>query len=115
MTLLYHIFGWPHELLHVLALWLIGRSAVAVTQRHVDIPDDLTDGQYVFVAGLPALVFWGLAAICLQALLSAPTLAQGILWFALMSIASLAGFGTIGDILLIIARLTDSRTLPPDA
>jgi hypothetical protein len=114
MTLLYRIFGWPHELLHVLALWLIGRRALAVTPRHVDIPDDLTNGQYVFVTGLPALVFWGLAAVCLQALLNAQSLAEGILWFTLMSVASLAGFGTLGDIFLIIARLTESQTIPPD-
>jgi hypothetical protein len=114
MTFLYRIFGWPHELLHVLALWLIGRRALAVTPRHVDIPDDLTDGQYVFVAGLPALVFWGFAVVCLQALLNAPNLAQGILWFTLMSVASLAGFGTIGDMLLIIERLSENRMIPPD-
>ncbi len=109
MSLLYRIFGWPHELLHVLALRLIGRRAVAITGTHVDIPDDLSTVQYVFVAGLPALVFWGIAVLCLQALFSAPSIGQAILWFALMSAASLAGFGTVGDLLLIIERLMENR------
>jgi hypothetical protein len=109
LNLLYRIFGWPHELLHVLALRLIGRHAVMVTRTHVDIPDDLTTGQYVFVAGLPALVFWGIAIVCLQALFSAANILQAILWFVLMSVAALAGFGTVGDILLIIERLMEKR------
>lgn len=109
MNLLYRIFGWPHELLHVAALWLIGRRAVKVTQTHVDIPDDLTTAQYVFVAGLPALVFWGAAIVCLQALFSAQSILQAILWFGLMSMASLAGFGTLGDISLIIERITEKQ------
>ncbi len=109
MNLLYRIFGWPHELLHALALRLIGRRALSITRTHVDIPEDLTTGQYVFVAGLPALVFWGVAAVSLQALLSAQDILQGVFWFVLMSIASLAGFGTLGDIHLIIERLLESR------
>jgi hypothetical protein len=114
MPLLYRIFGWPHELLHVLALRLIGRRAVTVTQTHVDIPGDLSTGQYVFVAGLPALVFWTIALLCLQALFSAPSIVQAILSFVLMSAAALAGFGTVGDILLIIERLSEKRIIPPD-
>jgi hypothetical protein len=113
LNLLYRIFGWPHELLHVLALRLIGRRALAVTPTHVDIPDDLSTGQYVFVAGLPAVIFWGIAVLCLQALFSAPSILQGILWFVLMSITSLAGFGTVGDILLIIERLM-GRQMPDE-
>ncbi len=109
MTLLYRLFGWPHEFLHVLALWLIGRRAVKITRTHVDIPDNLTIGQYVFVAGLPALVFWGIAITCLQAVFSAQSLVQVILWLALTSVAGLAGFGTVGDILLIIERLSANQ------
>jgi hypothetical protein len=45
----------------------------------------------------------------LQALFSAPSIAQAILWFALTSIAGLAGFGTVGDILLIVERLMENR------
>jgi hypothetical protein len=90
MRLLIRIFGWPHELLHVAALRLIGRRAVDVTQTHVDIPDDLSTGQYVFVAGLPALVFWGGAALCIQALLGAPDLVRLALWFVLAMIFILA-------------------------
>jgi len=109
MNLLYRVFGWPHELLHVLALWLIGRRALSITRTHVDIPEDLTTGQYVFVAGLPALVFWGVAAASLQALASTPDIGRGMVWFAVMSVAALAGFGTLGDIHLIIERLLESR------
>jgi len=109
MTLLYRIFGWPHELLHVLALWLIGRRAVKVTRTHVDIPDDLTTAQYVFVAGLPALVFWSIAVTGLQAIFSAPNIVQMILWLVLTGVASLAGFGTVGDILLIIERVMQHK------
>ena len=109
MNVLYRIFGWPHELLHVLALRLIGRRAVAFTRTHVDIPDDLTTAQDVFVAGLPALVFWGIALIGLQAMFGAHNLVQVILWLGVTSLAGLAGFGTLGDILLIIERLMVDR------
>jgi hypothetical protein len=114
MTLLYRIFGWPHELLHVLALWLIRRRAVKITRTHVDIPEDLTIAQYMFVAGLPALVFWGVALVALQALFTAPKITQAILWLILTFVAGLAGFGTVGDILLIVERLSNQAIQPPD-
>ena len=66
------IFGPPHELLHVLAL-LIGRRPTAISWTHVDIPDDLTTRQYVFVAGLPALVFWSATALALLVYHTPPT------------------------------------------
>lgn len=114
MRALTRIYGYPHEGLHVLALWLVGRRALRMTQTHVDIPDDLTTIQYVFVAGLPALVFWGLALFCVQATFNAENLLQAVLWFVASAFFSVGGTGALGDILLIMARLTGSRRLPPD-
>jgi hypothetical protein len=102
---LYRIFGPPHELLHVLALLLIGRRPKAISYRHVDIPDDLSTRAYVFVAGLPALVFWSVALTAAIKLATAKSIGEAILTFAMFSIATLAGLGTIGDIQLIIRRL----------
>jgi hypothetical protein len=112
MGLLYRIFGPPHEALHVLALWLIGRRAVAATRRHVDIPDDLGTGQYVFVAGLPALVFWSLAALGIIGLTSAQNLLQVVAAFLLTMGAVGAGLGTVGDIQLIALRLMEDNRRP---
>lgn len=108
MNILVRVFGWPHELLHVLALWLIGRRPEAVIQAHVDIPDDLSTGQYVFVAGLPTLVFWSAAVICLRGLFSAESVAALIVWAALTTLATLAAVGTLGDLYLIVLRLFES-------
>ncbi len=113
MKVLLWLFGWPHEMLHVLALGIIGRQPEAVTQSHVDIPDDLSTGEYVFVAGLPALVFWTAAAICIQLLMSAATLPLRLLWLALAALLVIGAFGTIGDVLLIIARVMQDR-IPDD-
>jgi hypothetical protein len=109
MELLYRIFGPPHEALHVLALWLIGKRAVSATRRHVDIPDDLSTGQYVFVAGLPALVFWSLAAVGITGLTGAQNLLQVIAAFLLTMVAVGGGLGTLGDIQLIILRLMEDQ------
>lgn|GEM_PF-575843 len=103
------IFGWPHELLHALALLLIGRRPVGIAQTHIDIPDDLTTAQFVFVAGLPALVFWGIAAVAALALLNAPSILHGVLWLLIGGVAALAAFGTVGDLTLIAARLIEAR------
>src|SRR4051812_1333908 len=105
METLYRIFGPPHELLHVLALFLIGRRPKAVGYKHVDIPNDLSTRAYVFVAGLPALVFWGAALIAALKLAGANGLGELLLIFALFSIFVLAGLGTFGDIQLILRRL----------
>src|SRR5262245_16076845 len=109
MKLVVRIFGWPHELLHALALRLIGRRAVAMSRTHVDIPPDLNTRQYVFVAGLPALVFWTLDAACAYMLIHAASLVEGVIWLAVTFVAALAAMGTIGDIYLIIARLLSER------
>jgi hypothetical protein len=84
-----------------------------VQQTHVDIPDDLSTGQYVFVAGLPALVFWLGAAVSMQMLFSAPDAPRVVLWLALTAIFAAGAFGTLGDLMLIFARLAQSR-LPKD-
>ncbi|MEZ4668936.1 MAG: metalloprotease family protein [Anaerolineae bacterium] len=105
MDVLYRIFGPPHELLHVVALLLIGRRPERVTGRYVDIPDDLSTGQYVFVAGLPALVFWGVTAVGLSHILKGSNFGEIILGFVVMSVGAMAGLGTIGDLQLIAARL----------
>lgn len=114
MDLLLRIFGWPHEALHVLALWIIGRRAVKMTRTYVDIPDDLSTPEYIFVAGLPAMVFFGGLGITAQALFSATNLLQAVMWFAVSSLFGLAALGTLGDILLIGQRLFEDRTPPPD-
>jgi Putative zincin peptidase len=106
---LYRVYGYPHEALHALALRMIGRRAVAVTARYTDIPDDLTTAQYIFVAGLPALVFWGCAA---AGLLLVMTPASG--WALLVGIGLAlfgvgGGLGTMGDLTLIAARLLERR------
>jgi hypothetical protein len=114
MQVLIRIFGWPHEFLHVLALWLTGRRAVQFTQTHVDIPDDLSTGQYVFVAGLPALVFWSAALWGAQALLSARSIGEAALWFGVTGFFGIGVAGTLGDLLLIFERIMTERSRPPD-
>jgi hypothetical protein len=109
MDRLYRIFGPPHELLHVLALLLVGRRPLAVTWRHVDIPDDLSTGQYVFVAGLPALVFWSVALIGLLTLAKAQSFSEILIGFMVMSLGALAGLGTLIDLQLIAARLAEGH------
>ena len=110
MNWLVRLYGWPHELLHVLALLLIGRRPRLVAQTYVDIPDNLTTGQYVFVAGFPALVFGLGTLICVVALLDAPDVGQFLLRFVLMSLFSVATFGTMGDLYLIAQRLSAPPT-----
>jgi hypothetical protein len=113
MEFLIRIFGPPHESLHVLALRLIGRQPKSKTNTYVDIPDDLTTGQYVFVAGLPAFVFWNMAIIGLLTLVNAPNLPALALGMLLLLVGGLAGFGTLGDLQLIAARITEDQNKPP--
>lgn len=106
-NILTRIFGWPHELLHVLALVLIGRRPEAVAQTHVDIPDDLSTAQYVFVAGLPALVFWPLALFALRGVFAANGILPVLGWGLLTSVTLMAAIGTLGDLYLIAMRLLE--------
>jgi hypothetical protein len=105
METLIRLYGPLHEFLHVLALWLIGRRAVTWTNRYVDLPPDLTTGQYLFVAGLPALVFWGVAGGGLLLLLGALDLGRLALGLGLLLVGGLGGFGTLGDLQRIWARV----------
>ncbi len=109
MHVLMLVFGWPHESLHALALLLIGRRALRVTQTHVDVPRDLSTGQYVFVAGLPALVFWGGAALGVLGLLNATNLGQAALSVVVIVVMGIGGVSTLGDIFLILNRLLVTR------
>ena len=108
------VFGWPHELLHVLALRLIGRQSQAITHTHVDIPSDLPTGQFIFVAGLPALVFFTLTAASLQLMFAAAEPVQAVVWLAVTALLALAALGTVGDIMLIVTRLLAERFQPPE-
>lgn len=109
MKLLLWVFGWPHEALHVLALRLLGRRPEATTSSHVDIPGDLSTGEYVFVAGLPGLIFWGATAVCAQVIFDAANILQALLGLLLTLVCGLAAIGTLGDLHLIIVRLLESR------
>ncbi len=109
MELLTLLFGWPHELLHVLALYLVGRRPESIANTYVDIPDDLPTSQYVFVAGLPALVFWSGAILSALALFSSPDIPRLVARLALTTLFSVAAAGTIGDLYLIAARLMNER------
>ncbi|RMF80293.1 MAG: hypothetical protein D6737_08435 [Chloroflexi bacterium] len=113
MRILLRIFGWPHELIHVLALLLIGRKPLLVRQTHVIIPDDLSTRQYIFVAGMPAFVFLALFAVAVQALFAADNIREAVVWLLVISITGLAGVGTLGDVQLIVLRLTMTRQAPP--
>src|SRR5690606_671759 len=106
MQFLIRVYGWPHEALHRLALWLLGRRAIAVTRTHVDIPDDLSTRAYVFVAGLPAFVFGLGAALGVVGLMNAATVGQAMLALGVILIMGLGLAGTTGDIQQILIRLT---------
>jgi hypothetical protein len=105
MQTLKRIYAAPHELLHVLALLIIGRKPVFVGGDHVIIPGDLTTAQYVFVAGLPALVFFGLTALGAVWLLNAPSPSHAGIAAAIILAAGFGAAGTMGDLQLIMARL----------
>lgn len=113
MDFLNRFFGPPHESLHVLALYLIGRRPKSVGQTHVDIPDDLPLPQYVFVAGLPAFIFWNMAVAGIIILVNAPNVAAIVLGWLLLSVGGMAGFGTLGDLQLIYMRIQEDQNKPP--
>ena len=104
------IYGAPHEMLHVLALMLIGRRALKFAQDHVIIPSDLTTGQYVFVAGLPALVFFGCTALGGVGLINARTPGQAGIAVAVILAAGFGAAGTIGDLQLIAQKVSQHNS-----
>lgn len=114
MDWLLRLYGLPHEALHALALRLIGRRAIRIAQTHIDIPDDLTTRQYVFVAGLPALVFGTITAIGAVALLNAGNIVEAALALLVVTLAGIGAAGTVGDITLIIERLAQDRAAPSE-
>ena len=105
MHVLIRVFGPPHEFLHVVALWLVGRRPRRVTRTHVDIPDDLTARQYVFVAAFPALVFGVVALLGVAGLVNAVTFGQSMLALLAVFGGGLGLAGTVNDIELILLRL----------
>ena len=105
MTTLLKIFGYPHELLHVLALLLIGRRAVKFTSRHVELPDDLSKREYVFVAALPGLVFFVVMAVSIIGLLSAETWKEMIAGLIGVLVGGFGVASAMGDFELIVQRL----------
>lgn len=105
MRLLLRIYGPPHELLHLLALWLVGKRARRFTVTHVDLPDDLTTRQYVFVAAFPALIFGLCALLGVAGLLNAATTGQSVLALAAVLGGGFGLAGTVNDMEQIISRL----------
>ena len=103
------IFGTPHELLHVLALTLIGRRAIKFASDHVIIPSDLTTREYVFVAGLPALVFFICLTLGAVGLINAQTPGQAGIATAVIIVSVVAAAGTVGDLQLIALKLNQSN------
>lgn len=105
MNYLIRVLGLPHEALHLVALLVIGRRAVRFTRTYVDIPDDLTTRQYVFVAGLPALVFIIVLALGVIGMVNAHTPGQAALGLVAALFGGISAAGTMGDLLLITRRL----------
>jgi hypothetical protein len=103
------MLGIPHELLHVLALVLIGRRPHGIGLTHVDVPDDLSTGQYIFVAAFPSLAFLALAAIGLVLLMNASSVLSAIAGLGLVLAGMLGMAGGAGDIQLIQLRLARDR------
>jgi uncharacterized membrane protein SpoIIM required for sporulation len=105
MHVLMRLLGLPHEALHLVALILIGRRAVRFTLTYVDIPNDLTTRQYVFVAGLPAFVFVLLLVLGIIGLVNAHTSGQVALGLTAVLFGGISAVGTTGDLALVLSRL----------
>jgi hypothetical protein len=114
MNVLIRALGLPHEALHLVALILIGRRASRFTRTYVDIPPDLTTREYVFVAGLPALVFVTLLALGAVGLVNAHTTGQAALALACALFGGISAAGTMGDLGQIVARLNRHEDTPTD-
>ena len=78
-------------------------------RAHVIIPSDLTTGQYVFVAGLPALVFFGFLALGAVALIHVATPGQAGIAVAVILAAGFGVAGTVGDLELIMMKLSQNN------
>lgn len=115
MRWLMRLYGWPHERLHALALRLIGRRAHEIGAAHIDIPADLTTREFVFVAGLPALVFCGATGLGAVLLLDAATGPVTLAGLLLVIGGGPGVFGTLGDLHLIGERLFSEHFSDRDA
>lgn len=100
------IIATPRELLHALALVLIGRRAGRMVNDHVVIPDDLSTAEFVFVAGLPALVAFGVLVAAVTLLFSTHTPREAGVATGVIIAAGAVAIGTIGDVREIIRRLS---------
>lgn len=107
--MLLRALGWLHEGLHALALRLIGRRALGSGTAHIDIPADLTTAQFIFVAGLPALVFLVGMAAALLVVIHAPPLAAKLGGLIAAALFAFAASGALGDVQLILVRLLRER------
>ena len=115
MHVLMRLFGPPHELLHLVALWLVGRRPRQVTRTHIDLPDNLTTRQFVFVAAFPALVFGVGALLGVAGLLNAATPTQAALALGAILLFGLGAAGTVNDIEMILLRLQETERDDPQS
>lgn len=103
------LIGIPHELLHVLALLLIRRRPRGIGAAHVDVPEDLSTRQYIFVAAFPSLTFLLLAAAGLVLLMNATSVLTALAGILLVLLGMLGMAGGVGDMQLIQLRLARDR------
>ncbi len=99
------IIATPHELLHALALVLIGRRVGRMVDDRVVIPDDLSTPEFVFVTGLPALVMLCVLVAAVILLFNARTPNEAGIATGVIIVAAAVAAGTIGDLQLIVRKL----------
>lgn len=63
LKLVVFVFAWPHEMLHVLALKMIGKQPEKVGATFVLVPEGLSLDEIIFVNALPVLVTGTLFAL----------------------------------------------------
>jgi hypothetical protein len=92
-------------MLHLLALWLVRRRAMARGREHVVIPPDLSRRQYVFVAALPGACFVLVAGVGLALAALGGTVPWFLAGCALMLYGMVGAASAAGDLALIAERL----------
>ncbi len=100
------VIATPHELLHALALVLIGRRAGRMVDDHVVIPADLTTLEFVFVTGLPALIMLGVLVAAVILLFRARTPNEAGIATGIIIVAAAVASGTISDLQQIARKLS---------
>lgn len=113
MQWLLWLYGWPHEALHVIALWLLGKQPRHVTRTGVDLPPGLSRGQFTFVALMPGFIFLVLAAVGLNSLLNATTPAGWIIGILVTLVGMVGVAGAVGDIMAVQRRWNQPDDPPP--